>query len=64
MSGGAGYVLSREAVMRLVEKAFYGEDRCINVPIYEEDIALGERTLIKFKSEMFQCELNILSDLR
>jgi glycoprotein-N-acetylgalactosamine 3-beta-galactosyltransferase len=42
MSGGAGYVLSREAVKLFVEKALYDENKCEQNDIGAEDVELGK----------------------
>lgn len=42
MSGGAGYVLSREAIRRLVEKALPNNTVCASSVEGPEDLHLGK----------------------
>ncbi|KAL5012402.1 hypothetical protein ScPMuIL_010953 [Solemya velum] len=42
MSGGAGYVMSREALTRIVEKGFHNKSYCPDVELGLEDVYIGK----------------------
>jgi hypothetical protein len=42
MNGGAGYVLSHEALKWFVEEALYDESKCLQDDFGPEDLELGE----------------------
>lgn len=46
MSGGAGYVLSKVAVKKLVEEGIPNENKCSPLSSGSEDVQIGNLSLI------------------